>query len=91
MKFADADLARLLVALAVLLLAAHGVGSLFLPLRPAGRNRRDHRRGPPRAVCARGDLTHGPALDLPRLTARRPPRSGRSISSAAAAHVRRGR
>jgi Kef-type K+ transport system membrane component KefB len=29
MKFADVDLARLLVALAVLLLAAHGVGSLF--------------------------------------------------------------
>jgi Kef-type K+ transport system membrane component KefB len=29
MSFADADLARLLIALAVLLLAAHGVGSLF--------------------------------------------------------------
>src|ERR1700729_4061141 len=29
MKFTDADLARLLIALAVLLLAAHGVGSLF--------------------------------------------------------------
>src|SRR5580700_11216769 len=29
MSFADVDLARLLVALAVLLLAAHGVGSLF--------------------------------------------------------------
>jgi Kef-type K+ transport system membrane component KefB len=29
MKFADVDLARLLIALAVLLLAAHGVGSLF--------------------------------------------------------------
>src|ERR1700735_3694860 len=29
MKFTDADLARLLIALAVLLLAAHGVGALF--------------------------------------------------------------
>src|ERR1022692_5336017 len=29
MKFADVDLARLLIALAVLLLAAHGVGGLF--------------------------------------------------------------
>jgi Kef-type K+ transport system membrane component KefB len=29
MSFADVDLARLLIALAVLLLAAHGVGSLF--------------------------------------------------------------
>jgi Kef-type K+ transport system membrane component KefB len=29
MRFADVDLARLLIALAVLLLAAHGVGSLF--------------------------------------------------------------
>jgi hypothetical protein len=29
LSFADIDLARLLVALAVLLLAAHGMGSLF--------------------------------------------------------------
>jgi small neutral amino acid transporter SnatA (MarC family) len=29
LSFADADLARLLVALAVLLIAAHGMGSLF--------------------------------------------------------------
>jgi Kef-type K+ transport system membrane component KefB len=29
LSFADVDLARLLVALAVLLIAAHGMGSLF--------------------------------------------------------------
>lgn len=33
MKFADVDLARLLVALAVLLIAAHGMGSVFARLR----------------------------------------------------------
>ena len=33
MAFADIDLARLLIALAVLLLAAHGVGALFARFR----------------------------------------------------------
>src|SRR5438270_13371130 len=33
MSFADLDLARLLVALAVLLIAAHGMGSLFARYR----------------------------------------------------------
>jgi Kef-type K+ transport system membrane component KefB len=33
MSFADVDLARLLIALAVLLLAAHGAGALFARFR----------------------------------------------------------